>query len=38
MNYTTLPSTNWVVRFVSLGLDQKYQRYHLSGVPTHAAF
>ena len=31
-----LPSTNWVVRFVSLGLDTKYQRYHLSGMPTIA--
>ena len=25
-----------MVRFVSLGLDTKYQRYHLSGMPTIA--
>ena len=34
MNYTVVPSTNWVVRFVALGLDTKYQRYHLSGFLT----
>ena len=29
-----VPSTNWVVAFIALGLDQRYQRYHLSGFLT----
>lgn len=34
MNYTTLPNTNLIVKFVSSGLDTKYQRYYLSGYLT----
>jgi ATP-binding cassette subfamily A (ABC1) protein 3 len=34
MNYTTLPNTNRVVNFVSLGLSTQYQRYYLSGFLT----
>jgi len=34
MNYTTLPNTNFVVNFVSIGLDTSYQRYYLSGFLT----
>lgn len=30
-NYTTLPNTNRVVNWISLGLDTEYQRYYLSG-------
>ena len=29
-----VPSTNWVVAFIALGLDRRYQRYHLSGFLT----
>ncbi len=29
-----VPSTNWVVAFIALGLDLRYQRYHLSGFLT----
>ena len=31
MNYTTLPNTNWISRYISLGLSNRYQRYYLSG-------
>jgi len=34
MNYTTLPNTNWVSRYISLGLSRRYQRYYLSGFMT----
>jgi hypothetical protein len=34
MNYTTLPNTNWVSRYISLGLNRRYQRYYLSGFMT----
>ncbi|GMI58829.1 hypothetical protein TeGR_g2438, partial [Tetraparma gracilis] len=34
MNYTTLPNTNRVTDFISLGLNKKYQRYYLSGFLT----
>jgi hypothetical protein len=26
MNYTTVPDTNWVVKWIARGLDTKYQR------------
>jgi hypothetical protein len=31
LNYTTLPNTNEVVNWISIGLDTSYQRYYLSG-------
>jgi hypothetical protein len=31
LNYTTLPNTNEVVNWISIGLDTTYQRYYLSG-------
>lgn len=31
MNYTTLPNTNEIVSFVSIGLNTQYERYYLSG-------
>lgn len=34
MNYTTLPNTNLIVNFISIGLDRKYERYYLSGYLT----
>jgi len=34
MNYTTLPNTNQIVNFVSIGLNTGYQRYYLSGYLT----
>eukprot|EP00520_Triparma_pacifica_P008709 CAMPEP_0118657482 /NCGR_PEP_ID=MMETSP0785-20121206/14045_1 /TAXON_ID=91992 /ORGANISM="Bolidomonas pacifica, Strain CCMP 1866" /LENGTH=2195 /DNA_ID=CAMNT_0006550409 /DNA_START=65 /DNA_END=6648 /DNA_ORIENTATION=+ len=34
MNYTTLPNTNWISRYISLGLNRRYQRYYLSGFMT----
>ena len=34
MNYTTLPNTNQIVNFVSIGLDTKFERYYLSGYLT----
>jgi ABC-type multidrug transport system fused ATPase/permease subunit len=34
MNYTTLPNTNQIVNFVSIGLDTQYERYYLSGYLT----
>lgn len=34
MNYTTLPNTNMIVNYISIGLDRKYERYYLSGYLT----
>jgi hypothetical protein len=34
MNYTTLPNTNEITDFVSIGLNKDYQRYYLSGFLT----
>ena len=34
MNYSSLPNTNWVVRWIARGLDTRYTRYHLSGFLT----
>ena len=34
MNYTTIPNTNEIVNFVSIGLDTTYQQYYLSGFLT----
>ena len=34
MNYTTLPNTNQVVNFITIGLSTRYQRYYLSGYMT----
>jgi hypothetical protein len=31
MNYTTVPDTNWIVKWIARGLDTKYQRYYTSG-------
>jgi hypothetical protein len=31
LNYTTLPNTNEVVNWITIGLDTTYQRYYLSG-------
>jgi len=31
MNYTTLPNTNLIVDFASIGLNPRYKRYYLSG-------
>jgi hypothetical protein len=31
LNYTTLPNTNEVVNWITIGLDTTYQRYFLSG-------
>ena len=36
LNYTTLPNTNYLVNWVTLGLDDRYQRYYLSGFHTLA--
>mmetsp|Transcript_200 Transcript_200/g.364 ORF Transcript_200/g.364 Transcript_200/m.364 type:complete len:2007 (-) Transcript_200:174-6194(-) len=33
-NYTTLPNTNQVVHWISIGLDTEYQQYFLSGFLT----
>lgn len=33
-NYTTLPNTNRVVNWISIGLDTEYQKYLLSGFLT----
>jgi hypothetical protein len=33
-NYTTLPNTNQVVNWISIGLDTEYQKYILSGFLT----
>jgi ABC-type multidrug transport system ATPase subunit len=33
-NYSTLPNTNWVVKWISRGLDTNYQRYFTSGFLT----
>jgi ABC-2 family transporter protein len=34
MNYTTLPNTNEVINYVSIGLNSDYQMYYLSGFLT----
>lgn len=34
MNYTTLPNTNQVVKYFSVGLHTEYHRYYLSGYLT----
>jgi len=34
MNYTTLPNTNRIVNFVSIGLNKDYVQYYLSGYLT----
>lgn len=34
MNYTTVPNTNQIVDYVSIGLDSAYQMYYLSGFLT----
>ena len=34
MNYTTLPNTNEITNFVSIGLNTRYQQYYLSGYLT----
>jgi hypothetical protein len=34
MNYTTLPNTNLLVDYVSIGLNTDYERYYLSGYLT----
>jgi hypothetical protein len=34
MNYTTLPNTNEIIDFVSVGLNTEYQQYYLSGFLT----
>ena len=34
MNYTTIPNTNEIVDFVSIGLNTDYQQYYLSGYLT----
>ena len=34
MNYTTLPNTNMIINFASIGLSRRYQRYYLSGYLT----
>ena len=31
MNLTTLPNTNVIVSWISIGLDTRYQRYYTSG-------
>eukprot|EP00937_MAST-01D_sp_MAST-1D-sp2_P000713 g713.t1 len=34
LNYTTVPNTNWVVRWIARGLSIDYQRYFTSGFLT----
>jgi hypothetical protein len=34
MNYTTIPNTNEIVNYVSIGLNPGYQQYYLSGFLT----
>ena len=34
MNYTTLPNTNEIIDFVTIGLNTEYQQYYLSGYLT----
>ena len=34
LNYSTVPNTNWLVRWIARGLDTKYQRYLTSGFLT----
>ena len=34
LNYTTVPNTNIITDFLSVGLDTHYQRYYLSGFLT----
>ena len=34
MNYTTLPNTSRVTRWIARGLSRRYQRYYLSGFLT----
>lgn len=34
MNFTTVPSTNWISRWIAIGIDTRFQRYYLSGFLT----
>lgn len=34
LNYTTIPNTNEITNFVTIGLDRAYQQYYLSGFLT----
>ena len=31
LNYSTVPNTNWLIRWIARGLDTSYQRYVTSG-------
>ena len=37
MNYTTTPNTFFLINWVALGLDDRYQRYYLAGFHTLAS-